>query len=73
MKASQQVSPSYVASAIGFISIFYAVGQMMGPGIAGWLIEYAGGFKMAYGFGAIVFFITLLLSTVLKGENIQEQ
>ncbi|MGG2057456.1 MFS transporter [Lysinibacillus pakistanensis] len=73
MKASQQVSPSYVASAIGFISIFYAVGQMMGPGIAGWLIEYAGGFKMAYGFGAVVFLFTLLLTTVLKGENIQER
>ncbi|WP_249664235.1 YbfB/YjiJ family MFS transporter, partial [Lysinibacillus sp. D4B1_S16] len=32
MKASQEVSPQYVAPAIGFISIFYAVGQMIGPG-----------------------------------------
>ena len=73
MKASEQVSPKYVASAIGFISIFYAVGQMIGPGLAGWLIEYVGGFEMAYGFGAVVFFFTLLLSTVLKAEIVQKQ
>lgn len=73
MKASQQVSTKHVASAIGFISIFYAIGQMIGPGLAGWLIEYVGGFEMAYGFGAVVFFFTLLLSTVLKAEIVQEQ
>ncbi|MCE5170809.1 YbfB/YjiJ family MFS transporter [Paenibacillus profundus] len=44
VKASQQVSPKYVSVAIGFISVFYAVGQMLGPGAAGWLIERLGGF-----------------------------
>ncbi len=70
MKASQQVSPKYVASAIGFISIFYAVGQMIGPGLAGWLIEYAGGYVTAYGFGAFIFLLCVLLTMVLKsGEE----
>ncbi|MGY4793601.1 MFS transporter [Lysinibacillus fusiformis] len=69
MKASQQVLPQYVASAIGFISIFYAVGQMMGPGLAGWLIEHAGGFSVAYGFGAAVFFLCILLAFSLTTEE----
>ncbi|WP_343069236.1 MFS transporter [Lysinibacillus agricola] len=69
MKASQGVSPKYVASAIGFISIFYAIGQMIGPGLAGWLIEYGGGYATAYGFGATIFFLCLLLSMVLTTKE----
>ncbi|MFT9819083.1 MFS transporter [Lysinibacillus sp. NPDC056185] len=69
MKASQEVSAKYVASAIGFISIFYAIGQMIGPGLAGWLIEYAGGYVTAYGFGATIFFLCLLLSMALTTKE----
>ncbi|MEK3729541.1 MULTISPECIES: MFS transporter [Lysinibacillus] len=72
MKASQQVPPPYIASAIGFISIFYAVGQMMGPGLAGWLIEHVGGFPVAYGFGAIVFFICILLAFTMTTATTEE-
>ena len=70
MKASQQVSSKYVAAAIGFISVFYAVGQMMGPGLAGWLIEYAGGYATAYRFGAVIFFLCTLLTMMLKPEGV---
>ena len=72
MKASQQVSSQYVASAIGFISIFYAAGQMMGPGLAGWLIEYFGGFPVAYGFGATIFFLCILLVFPLTTDPTEE-
>jgi len=70
MKASQQVSSQYVAAAIGFVSVFYAIGQMMGPGIAGWLIEYAGGYATAYRFGAVIFFLCTLLTMMLKPEGV---
>ena len=40
--ASKQVSPKYVSMAISFISVFYAVGQMIGPGLAGWIIGESG-------------------------------
>lgn len=55
VSASQQVSPVYLAAAIGFISIFYAVGQMLGPGLAGWLISNCGGFAAAYLFGCAIY------------------
>ncbi|KPN97702.1 MFS transporter [Lysinibacillus sp. ZYM-1] len=72
MKASQQVSSQYVASAIGFISIFYAAGQMMGPGLAGWLIEYFGGFPVAYWFGATIFFLCILLVFPLTTDSTEK-
>ncbi|MBY0599507.1 MFS transporter [Bacillus bingmayongensis] len=65
--ASKQVSPKYVSMAIGFISIFYAVGQMVGPGFAGWIIEKAG-FAAAYGLGAFCFFVSLCIGMGLKKE-----
>ncbi len=69
VKASHQVPQKYISAAIGFISAFYAVGQMLGPGIAGWMIEYHGGFAAAYCFGALIYFIGLLLTLSLKSEH----
>lgn len=34
VKGSEQVPPQYVSAAIGFISVFYAVGQALGPGMS---------------------------------------
>lgn len=62
VKGSEQVPPKYVSAAIGFISIFYAIGQALGPGISGWIIDHMGNFAGAYGFGAIVYFLGILLT-----------
>jgi MFS family permease len=69
VNASQQVSQKYVAVAIGFISIFYAVGQMIGPGLAGWIIEHLGGFSVAYGFGIVIYVVGLLLGISLTKDK----
>ncbi|SFL57730.1 MFS transporter [Pelosinus propionicus] len=69
VKASHQVPQKYISAAIGFISAFYAIGQMLGPGLAGWLIEYYGGFASAYCFGALTYFIGLLMTLSLKKET----
>jgi MFS family permease len=69
VNASQQVPQKYVAAAIGFISIFYAVGQMIGPGLAGWMIEHLGGFSAAYGFGILIYVVGLLLGISLTKDN----
>lgn len=62
VKASQQVPPKYIPAAIGFISVFYAVGQMLGPGISGWMIDHMGGFAVAYGFGAVIYFTGFVIN-----------
>lgn len=69
VKASHQVPQKYISAAIGFISVFYAVGQMAGPGIAGWIIQYHGGFAAAYCFGAFIYCIGLFLTFRLKTEE----
>jgi MFS family permease len=67
--ASKQVSPKYVSMAISFISVFYAVGQMIGPGLAGWVIEQSG-YTAAYGLGAFSFFICICMGLRLKRGNL---
>ncbi|MBE6034738.1 MAG: YbfB/YjiJ family MFS transporter [Clostridiales bacterium] len=69
VKGSEQVPAHYVSAAIGFISIFYAIGQALGPVIAGWIIDHMGGFMGAYGFGASIYFLGLLLTLGLKNKS----
>ncbi|MFK4289559.1 MFS family permease [Bacillus sp. RC240] len=63
--ASKQVSLKYVSMAISFISVFYAVGQMIGPGLAGWIIGVIG-YTAAYGLGAFGFFMCICMGLRLK-------
>ncbi len=67
--ASQQVPQKYIAAVIGFISIFYAVGQMLGPGVAGLIIEHYGGFAGAYLFGAILYLVCLIVALTIKAKT----
>ncbi|AEG60419.1 MFS transporter [Desulforamulus ruminis] len=68
VKASQQVPQRYVSAVIGFISVFYAVGQMMGPGLSGWISDHMGGFASAYVFGAIIYAAGLMVTLNLSKE-----
>ncbi|MES5955354.1 MFS transporter [Bacillus fungorum] len=67
--ASKQVSQKYVSMAISFISVFYAVGQMIGPGLAGWIIGTSG-YTAAYGLGAFGFFMCICMGLRLKRGNL---
>ncbi len=40
-----QVKPKDMPLAFSFVTFFYAVGQFIGPVVAGWLIEDFGGFR----------------------------
>jgi MFS family permease len=63
--ATDQVAPRYIPIAFSFATLFFAVGQFLGPAIAGWLIESAGGFTAAFSFTFLVlsvgFGLTLLI------------
>lgn len=69
VKGAEQVPLQYVSAAIGFISIFYAIGQAVGPGISGSLIDHTGGYVGAYVFGAIVYAFGFLLTLILKSQS----
>ncbi|WP_022963195.1 MFS transporter [Halopseudomonas pelagia] len=55
--ATDQVAPRYIPIAFSFATLFFAVGQFLGPAIAGWLIETTGGFTAAFS-------LTLLMLSV---------
>lgn len=46
--ASEQVPPLYVPVAIGYVTMYFSVGQLLGPGLGGWLIDHFSGFVAAY-------------------------
>lgn len=63
--ATDQVAPRYIPIAFSFATLFFAVGQFLGPAIAGWLIETTGGFTAAFSLTLLVlsagFGLTLLI------------
>ena len=52
--ATDQVAPRYIPIAFSFVTVFFASGQLVGPAVAGWLIESSGGFRVAFGFTFVV-------------------
>ncbi|PKM05035.1 MAG: MFS transporter [Gammaproteobacteria bacterium HGW-Gammaproteobacteria-6] len=74
--ATDQVAPRYIPIAFSFATLFFAIGQFLGPAIAGWLIETTGGFILAFGFTLVVlmlgFGLTLLIRRFPKGVAVGE-
>lgn len=74
--ATEQVAPRYIPIAFSFATLFFAVGQFMGPAIAGWLIESTGGFRTAFAFTlgvlALGFGLTLLIRRFPRGVAVGE-
>jgi len=46
---TEQVPPRYVPIAFSFVTMFFAGGQLVGPAVAGWLIDHTGDFRVAFG------------------------
>lgn len=73
--ATEQVAPRYIPIAFSFATLFFAVGQFLGPAIAGWLIEATGNFTAAFGFTLVVltlgFGLTLLIRRFPDGPAVR--
>jgi MFS family permease len=52
--ATDQVAPRYIPIAFSFVTVFFALGQLVGPAVTGWFIESSGGFRAAFGFTFVV-------------------
>ncbi|MFZ2289734.1 MAG: YbfB/YjiJ family MFS transporter [Halopseudomonas yangmingensis] len=73
--ATEQVAPRYIPIAFSFATLFFAVGQFLGPAIAGWLIEITGGFTAAFSLTVAVlsvgFGLTLLIRRFPAGPAVR--
>lgn len=38
--STEQVHPTYAPVALGYVTFFFAAGQLLGPGIGGWIIDH---------------------------------
>lgn len=48
--STDQVAPRYIPIAFSFVTVLFAIGQLLGPAVAGWLIEFTGDFRIGFGF-----------------------
>lgn len=64
--ATDQVAPRYIPVAFSFATLFYAAGQLVGPAIAGWLIETSGSFRSAFGFTVVVLSVGFVLTLLIR-------
>ncbi|SEM21179.1 Nitrate/nitrite transporter NarK [Mesobacillus persicus] len=62
------VKPSDMPVAFGYVTFYFAAGQLIGPTIAGWMIDGGGGFKTAFFFCSICLAIGFLLTVKMKNS-----
>jgi MFS family permease len=53
--AAERTLPYFVPAVLGFVTIFYAIGQLVGPLLTGVIIEKLGGIGYAYKFATLIF------------------
>jgi MFS family permease len=67
------VEPKDMPVAFGYVTFYFAAGQLIGPTIAGWLIDGFGGFKTAFLFCAICLGVGFVLTLRVKNsEEVQK-
>ncbi|BCJ86852.1 MFS transporter [Effusibacillus dendaii] len=64
--STDQVRPVFMGASLGYVTVFFAVGQLLGPGIAGYLIDRVGGFPSAFLFAALMFLIAVPFAMRLR-------
>lgn len=63
---SEQVKTHELPIAVGFITFFFATGQLIGPGLAGWIIERGEHFSSAYLLSSFLYTIGLGICISIK-------
>jgi MFS family permease len=63
------VKPADMPIAFSYVTFYFAIGQFIGPTIAGWLIDDWGGFKSAFLFSAICLACGLILTLKVKNSQ----
>ncbi|MCM3764699.1 MFS transporter [Neobacillus niacini] len=63
------VKPADIPIAFSYVTFYFAVGQLIGPAIAGWLIEDWGGFQTAFIFLTACLALGLLLTLRVRNSE----
>jgi len=70
--STEQIDPSYAPVALGYVTVYFASGQLLGPGLGGWMIDHIGGISSALLLCCGLLFLAFLFSLKLqKNEDSQ--
>ena len=68
---SDLLPPSEAGKVFGYVTLFFGVGQIGGPSIAGFLAEQSGSFSSGYLLAGFLTALGILLTTALKFDKSQ--
>jgi len=62
---ADRLGPARAANGFAFVTFFFALGQVAGPTVAGWLADFSGGFAVSYMLSAGLTVLAALLGVLL--------
>lgn len=60
--ATTTVTPQLAAMAVSFVTLFFALGQLIGPAVAGMLVEWQQDFRLSFALCGLLLFCGIFLS-----------
>lgn len=70
--STEQVHPTYAPIALGYVTFFFAAGQLLGPGIGGWIIDHFNHIPYALILCSILLGIAFLFSFRLEQHAVDQ-
>jgi sugar phosphate permease len=70
--AGDAVGGRLAPAALGFITLFFGIGQALGPAVAGWLKDSTGSFNYAFILSAFIAVVGAVTSLVLKKKAVNQ-
>ena len=62
--STSTVQPVQAPVAVSFVTLFFAIGQLLGPAVAGLLIEWQEGFQLVFALSAVLMAMGIVLSLI---------
>lgn len=71
--STEQTHPFYAPVALGYVTVYFAVGQLAGPGIGGWMIDHFGSMQSSLLLSSGLLLLGFVLSLQLKNDRTEQQ
>ncbi|KMY53348.1 hypothetical protein AC623_04560 [Bacillus sp. FJAT-27231] len=71
--STEQIHPAYAPIALGYVTVYFASGQLLGPGLGGWMIDHVGGIPSSFMLCSLLLLLAFGLSTQLHKQAAAEQ
>ena len=69
--AGDFVGPRLAPAGLGFITLFFGIGQAFGPALGGYLADVSGSFTLPFLIAGVIFLVGMVLSFYLKKPTIE--